>query len=55
MSKTKNKNSVAVVKKEIVKKDGNIIYKVKGYLSSRDEEQGLDIALDGHGYIIEAL
>lgn len=55
MSKTKIKNSVAVVKKKITKKDGNIIFKVKGYLSSRDEEQGLDITLDRHGYIIEAL
>ncbi len=55
MSKTKNKNSIAIVKKKITKKDGNVIYKVKGYLSSRDEEQGLDITLDRHGYIIEAL
>lgn len=55
MSNTKNKHSVAIVKRKIVKKDGSIIYKVKGYLSRRDEEQGLDIALDRQGYIIESL
>lgn len=55
MSNTKNKNSVAVVKRKITRKNGEVIYKVKGYLSRRDEEQGLDIALDKQGYIIEAL
>lgn len=46
MSQTKNKYSVAVVKK------GN---RVIGYLSTRDEEQGKDIILDSKGYTIEAL
>ena len=55
MSNTKNKHSVAIVKRKIIRKNGEVIYKVKGYLSRRDEEQGLDIALDKQGYIIEAL
>ena len=55
MSNTKNKHSVAIVKRKITRKNGEVIYKVKGYLSKRDEEQGLDIALDKQGYIIEAL
>ena len=55
MSNTKNKYSVTIVKRKITRKNGEVIYKVKGYLSRRDEEQGLDIALDKQGYIIEAL
>ena len=46
MTKTKNKYSVAKVTK-----NGKLI----GYLSNRDEEQGLDIVLDLQGYNIESL
>ena len=46
MAKTKNKYSVAKVTK-----NGKLL----GYLSSRDEEQGLDIVLDLQGYTIESL
>ena len=47
MSIKKSKNSVA----KILSKKGNIV----GYLSSRDEENGLDIRLDSQGYKIVAL
>ena len=43
----KNKYSVA----KVVNKKGNIV----GYLSTRDEENGLDIAYDLQGYTIVAL
>ena len=46
MSKTKNKCSTCVVKK-----NGRIV----GYLSAKDEEQGLDIKLDLQGYEIISL
>ena len=47
MSERKNKYSVA----KVLSKKGNVI----GYLSTRDEENGLDIRLDSQGYTIVAL
>ena len=47
MSIKKNKHSVAVVLDE----KGKVI----GYLSARDEQQGLDIQLNMQGYKIIAL
>ena len=47
MSIKKNKYSVA----KVINKNGIII----GYLSSRDEERGIDISYDLRGYTIEAL
>ena len=47
MSERKNKYSVAAV----INQKGNIV----GYLSTRDEENGLDIRLDSQGYKIVAL
>ena len=47
MANKKSKYSVAAV----INKKGNIV----GYLSTRDEENGLDIAYDLKGYKIVAL
>ena len=47
MSIRKNKYSVA----SVLNKKGQII----GYLSTRDEENGVDIRLDSQGYKIVAL
>ena len=47
MSERKNKFSVA----KVLNKNGNIV----GYLSTRDEENGLDVSLDLKGYTIVAL
>ena len=47
MANKKNKFSVA----KVLNKKGQII----GYLSTRDEENGLDIRLDSQGYTIVAL
>ena len=47
MSERKNKFSVA----KIINKKGRIV----GYLSTRDEENGLDARLDSQGYTIVAL
>lgn len=47
MAIKKNKHSVAVVLNE----KGNVV----GYLSTRDEQQGLDIQLNMQGYKIIAL
>jgi len=47
MSNTKNKYSRC----KVINKKGRII----GYLSSRDEENGLDIRLDEKGYKVIAL
>ena len=47
MANKKNKYSVA----KVLNKKGNIV----GYLSTRDEENGLDIAYDLKGYTIVAL
>ena len=47
MANKKSKYSVA----KVLNKKGNIV----GYLSSRDEENGLDIRLDTQGYTIVAL
>ena len=47
MANKKNKYSVAAV----INQKGNIV----GYLSSRDEKNGLDIRLDSQGYKIVAL
>ena len=47
MSNKKNKYSVS----KVLSKKGQII----GYLSTRDEENGLDIRLDSQGYTIIAL
>ena len=47
MSERKNKFSVA----KVLNKKGAIV----GYLSTRDEENGLDISLDSQGYTIIAL
>lgn len=47
MAIRKNKNSVAVVKND----KGAIV----GYLSKRDESNGLDIQLDLQGYTVEAI
>ena len=47
MANKKNKYSVAAV----INQKGNIV----GYLSTRDEENGLDIELDLKGYTILAL
>ena len=47
MSIKKSKYSVS----KVISKKGNVI----GYLSTRDEENGLDISLDMAGYTIEAL
>ena len=47
MAIKKNKHSVAVV----LNKKGNVV----GYLSTRDEQQGLDIQLNMQGYKIIAL
>ena len=47
MSIKKSKFSVATV----LNKKGNIV----GYLSTRDEENGVDIVLDSQGYTIVAL
>lgn len=56
MSRTKNKYSVArVTFTKIHPKTGTKRTIVAGYLSQRDEEQGLDIQLDLKGFTIEAL
>ena len=47
MSERKNKFSVS----KVLNKKGTII----GYLSTRDEENGVDIRLDSQGYTIVAL
>ena len=47
MANKKSKYSVAAV----INKKGNIV----GYLSTRDEENGLDARLDMQGYTIVAL
>lgn len=47
MSRTKTKYSVS----KVVSKNGVLI----GYLSSRDEENGLDIQYDMQGYVVSAL
>lgn len=47
MSIKKSKYSVS----KVINKNGNII----GYLSTRDEENGLDISLNMQGYTIVAL
>lgn len=47
MSIKKNKFSTC----KVINKKGNVI----GYLSTRDEENGLDIRLDTQGYKIVAL
>lgn len=47
MSERKNKYSVS----KVLNKKGTIV----GYLSTRDEENGLDIRLDMNGYTIVAL
>ena len=47
MSNKKNKYSVS----KVINKKGNIV----GYLSTRDEENGLDIRLDMNGYTIVVL
>ena len=47
MSERKNKFSVS----KVLNKKGNVV----GYLSTRDEENGLDIAYDLKGYKIVAL
>lgn len=47
MANKKNKYSVS----KVLSKKGNVI----GYLSTRDEENGLDIRLDSQGYTIIAL
>ena len=47
MSIKKNKFSVS----KVINKKGNVI----GYLSTRDEENGVDIRLDMNGYTIVAL
>ncbi|WP_207463751.1 hypothetical protein [Enterococcus mundtii] len=47
MSTTKNKYSVS----RVIDHKGRVI----GYLSTRDEERGLDIRLDMKGYTVEAL
>lgn len=47
MSIKKSKYSVS----KVINKNGVII----GYLSSRDEENGLDVTLDLQGYTVEAL
>ena len=47
MSIKKNKYSTC----KVINKKGNVV----GYLSNRDEENGLDISLDSQGYTIIAL
>lgn len=47
MSNKKSKYSVC----KVLNKKGNIV----GYLSTRDEENGLDVSLDMNGYTIVAL
>lgn len=47
MAIKKNKYSVS----KVLNQKGNVI----GYLSSRDEENGVDIRLDSQGYTIVAL
>ena len=47
MSKAKNKYSVA----KVINKKGRVI----GYLSTKDEEKGIDIQLDMQGYETVAL
>ena len=47
MANKKNKFSVA----KVINQKGNIV----GYLSTRDEENGLDARLDMNGYKIVAL
>ena len=47
MANKKNKYSVA----KVLNQKGTIV----GYLSTRDEENGLDISLDSQGYTIIAL
>jgi len=56
MSKTKSKHSTCVVYKTTVsKKNGKEFKSVVGYLSNRDEQNGLDISLDMKGYTVVAL
>lgn len=55
MSVKKTKHSVAKVMRKRTRKDGSTYTVTVGYLSRRDEESGLDIALDMQGYIIESL
>lgn len=52
MSKVKSKHSVTAVYKKSKTSDKLILV---GYLSSRDEENGLDIQMDLAGYILVAL
>lgn len=52
MSKLKNKHSVTAVYKKSKIYDKLILV---GYLSSRDEENGLDIQMDLAGYVLVAL
>ena len=52
MSQTKTKHSTCIVYKKSKKTDKLIVV---GYLSRRDEEQGLDIKYDMKGYTIVSL
>jgi len=56
MSKTKTKHSTCAVYRPI-KRNGvsTGLWQLIGYLSARDEEQGLDIRYDKMGYKIVAL
>lgn len=56
MSQTKTKYSTcAVYKEKISKRTGEKFRQLVGFLSSKDEERGIDIQLDNLGYIIVAL
>ena len=55
MSRTQSKHSVAKVTRETTLKDGRKVVKLVGYLSRRDEEQGIDIQMDMLGYTVTAL
>jgi hypothetical protein len=52
MSKTKNKHSVTAVYKKSTR-TGKLM--LVGYLSNKDEENGVDIKMDLAGYILVAL
>ena len=55
MSIKKNKYSICVVYRPYTNRYGEKKLKIVGYLSNRDEEQGLDAHLDMQGYTVEAL
>lgn len=55
VSQTKTKYSTCVVQKKVITKSGEEKLRTVCYLSTKDEEAGLDISYDSRGYIVSAL